>query len=378
MSQKEPGDQPTSSHGLVLTLSFLAIAIFIGLALSVRDKDSADKGRKAQSALSRLEVQVEELHSLAWLAIATQEITPAGEAQFLSSRTELLRDSSNLQLQTKGDPRELFGPTIKSLVQAAERQLELIKHGKIDEARRLDFEEISQPLDILLQSLRQTSEEEGHAAEAAAARSRVELGVAVLLGAVSIAIFFFRFNRQKQLIRAKQIILRQSEERFRALTEKSADIVFITNSTGIVSYVSPSIQRVLAVGSEVVTGQNLIDFVQTDDLPKLRCAMAVLEGENETVELRFQHSDGQWLIFECIVRNLVNLDNVNGLVFYAREITERKRAEEQLLFNASHDQLTGLPNRVLFLTGCKLWLIESNDTGNRWRLSFSWMSMISR
>ena len=38
MSQKEPGDQPTSSHRLVLTLSFLAIMLFIGMALSVRDK----------------------------------------------------------------------------------------------------------------------------------------------------------------------------------------------------------------------------------------------------------------------------------------------------------------------------------------------------
>src|ERR1700693_3095139 len=331
MSQKEPGDRSTSSHGLVLTLLLLAIALSIGLALSVRDKDSADRGREAPGALSRIAVPVRELHSLAWLAIATREITPAGEAQFLSSKTELLRDSSSLRLQTKGGPREQFGPTIKSFVQAAERQLELIKHGKIDEARRLDFEEISQPLDILLHSLHQASEEEGRAAEAATARSRVELGVAVLLGTVSIAIFFFRFHRQKQLICAKQILLQQSEERFRALTEKSADIVFITNSTGVVNYVSPSIQRVLAVGGEVVNGRNLIDFVQTDDLPKLRCAMGVLEGENETVELRFQHSDGQWLFFECIARNLVNLDNVNGLVFYAREITERKRAEEQLL-----------------------------------------------
>jgi hypothetical protein len=39
-------------------------------------------------------------------------------------------------------------------------------------------------------------------------------------------------------MRAKQSILQQSEERFRALTEKSADIVFITNSTGVVSYES--------------------------------------------------------------------------------------------------------------------------------------------
>jgi hypothetical protein len=165
MSQNEPGYRPTSSHGLVLTLSFLAIALFIGLALSMRDKDSADRGREAQGALSRIEVQVRELHSLAWLAIATQEITPAGQAQFLSSKSELLRDSSGLRLQPNGEPREQFGPTIKSFVQAAERQLELIRHGKIDEARRLDFEEISQPLDRLLHSLHQTSEEEGRAAE---------------------------------------------------------------------------------------------------------------------------------------------------------------------------------------------------------------------
>jgi hypothetical protein len=46
MSQKGSGDQPT--HGLLLTLSFLAIALFIGLALSVRDKDSADRGRETQ------------------------------------------------------------------------------------------------------------------------------------------------------------------------------------------------------------------------------------------------------------------------------------------------------------------------------------------
>src|SRR6202046_1352125 len=172
MSQKEPGHQPTSSHALVLTLSFLAIALFTSLALSVRDKDSADRGREAQGGLSRIEVQVRELHSLAWLAIATQEITPAGEAQFLSSKTELLRDSSSLQLQSKGESREQFGPTIKSFVQAAERQSELIKHGKIDEARRLDFEEISQPLDILLDSLHQASEEEGRAGGGAARRAR--------------------------------------------------------------------------------------------------------------------------------------------------------------------------------------------------------------
>ncbi|MGH9546280.1 MAG: putative bifunctional diguanylate cyclase/phosphodiesterase, partial [Terriglobales bacterium] len=72
-------------------------------------------------------------------------------------------------------------------------------------------------------------------------------------------------------------------------------------------------------------------------------------GQNPMVELRLRHADGRWLYFECVVRNLIQQKNVGGIVYNARDITERKHAQEQLLFNATHDALTGLPNRALFL-----------------------------
>jgi PAS domain-containing protein len=85
---------------------------------------------------------------------------------------------------------------------------------------------------VLQHQLHQASHAEARVAEAAATKSRTELVIALVLVAASIALLFLRFQRQEQLMFAKQAVLQQSEERFRALTEKSADIVFITDSGG--------------------------------------------------------------------------------------------------------------------------------------------------
>jgi diguanylate cyclase (GGDEF)-like protein/PAS domain S-box-containing protein len=342
-------NQSAGSRRLAVISSLFAIAFIIALTLSLRDKGSAERSREAQIALSRLEVRVQEVHSLEWLATAAREITPEVEARLRASKRELLTTTSGLRLQTQEALVDQFGPAASNFIQATDRQLQLIQNGKFEEARRLDFEEVSQQFDVLQHQLHQASDAQARVAEAAATKSRIELVIAFVLVATSIVLLFLRFQRQEQLMLAKQAVLQQSEERFRALTEKSADIVFITDSAGVVNYVSPSVQMVLAFSDEVFNGRNLGDFVQPGDISKFRNAVQVVAGENETVELRFQHSDGRWLYFECVVRNLLKLENINGLVFNAREITDRKKAEEQLLFNASHDALTGLPNRIFFL-----------------------------
>ena len=336
-------------RGLVLCLSFFAFAIILSLSLWIRDKDSADRSREAQIALGRIELEAQAVHSLEWLATAAREITPEAEARLQFSKRELLVTTLGLRLQGREALPDQLGETVRSFVQATDRQLQEIRSGKFEEARSLDFEEVSQHLDILRQSLRQASDGEERIADVAATRSQIELAIAVLLAAVSVVSLLLRFQRQKQLLLSKQLALQQSEERFRALTEKSTDIVFITDSAGAVKYVSPSIQTVLAISTEVVGGRNLSGFVQPSDVPHLTSAMSVVEGQSETVELRFHHPDGRWLYFECVVRNLLKVENIRGLVFNFREITERKKAEEQLLFHANHDQLTGLPNRVFFL-----------------------------
>jgi diguanylate cyclase (GGDEF)-like protein/PAS domain S-box-containing protein len=127
--------------------------------------------------------------------------------------------------------------------------------------------------------------------------------------------------------------VRYSEERYRALTQNSSDLVTVIETTGTVRYQSPAIERMLGYSQEELLGKNAFDYVHPDDLQRVK--MAYDEGLKDpalhpSAEYRFRHKDGSWRWLESVGTNLIQEPGVGGYVVNSRDITRRKEAEDRL------------------------------------------------
>ncbi|MEG3935954.1 EAL domain-containing protein [Microcoleus sp. T3_B1] len=146
--------------------------------------------------------------------------------------------------------------------------------------------------------------------------------------------------------------LRQSEQRFRSLIENATDITIILDAEGIFRYISPSVKRILGYPPHQAIGRSALEIVHPDDCATITETLhKAIENPKRSqcpVEYRVRHRNGSWCYVEAVATNLLYDPAVEGIVINCHDITQRKLAEEQLLHDAFHDALTGLPNRSLF------------------------------
>ena len=125
--------------------------------------------------------------------------------------------------------------------------------------------------------------------------------------------------------------LQDSEERFRSLVQYASDLIVILDSDGVITYESPSVERILGYKPEERVGNRAFDLVHPDDAEKVARIFSDYMGRpglHPTVEYRVRAKDGSWRCFEAIGNNLLHEPSVGGIVVNSRDVTERKRAEE--------------------------------------------------
>jgi diguanylate cyclase (GGDEF)-like protein/PAS domain S-box-containing protein len=144
---------------------------------------------------------------------------------------------------------------------------------------------------------------------------------------------------------------RQNEARFRSLVQHSSDVIIVTNPDATVEFVSPSATRVFGYDPAAISGQSVSSLLHPDDRDRAGTFFrdaSLTFGVTGPVEWRFRQPNGSWLHAEILATNLLHDSTVRGIVLNTRDVSERKRLEEQLTHQAFHDPLTGLANRALF------------------------------
>jgi len=126
--------------------------------------------------------------------------------------------------------------------------------------------------------------------------------------------------------------LRANEQRFRTLIQKSSDIISILDGEGRFIYNSPAVETTLGYQPESLIGRPFLEFVHPDERERLRGRFAeVLQRTNPGTPsvFRCRKGNGSWRYLEALASNLLSDPAINGIVVTSRDITERKRADEE-------------------------------------------------
>ena len=183
-----------------------------------------------------------------------------------------------------------------------------------------------------------------------------------LLNSVDNALKKRQLEYENKLMQKK---LQESEKLHRYIVNKSPDIVYMLDTEGRFTFVNKRVETLLGYSKNELIGQHYSKLIYTDDAQKARFTFnerRTGKRSSVNIELRLvckdnhniKHFDTRLLPIEISAVGIYNnhagsKENQKFIGTYgiARDVTDRKIAEETIRFQAYHDLLTSLPNRSL-------------------------------
>lgn len=173
-----------------------------------------------------------------------------------------------------------------------------------------------------------------------------------------------------------------SEQLHRFLVENSPDLIYTLDAGGRFTFVNNRIESLLGYSRDELIGSQYCTIVHDDDLEKARYAFVERRKDSRAtvnLEVRLKCKNNNYRTFEN--NQIVSMLSASGIYNdkshgasqsqngyqgtygVARDITERKIAEETIAFQAFHDHLTLLPNQRLFRDRLDMAIIQTKRHG---------------
>ncbi|OYE04121.1 GGDEF domain-containing response regulator [Nostoc sp. 'Peltigera membranacea cyanobiont' 232] len=168
-------------------------------------------------------------------------------------------------------------------------------------------------------------------------------------GNITGAVFVFQdITERKQILEA----LARRQQEFKALVENAPDIISRFNTQLRYVYVNPVIENITGISSETFIGKTNAELNLPEEFCRIcdRKLQQVFQTKQETeFECTLAIASQTRHYHTRLVPELTSDGSVSFVLSISRNITALKLAEAQLIHDAFHDILTGLPNRALFM-----------------------------
>ncbi|MFQ5335394.1 MAG: PAS domain-containing protein, partial [Flavobacteriales bacterium] len=137
----------------------------------------------------------------------------------------------------------------------------------------------------------------------------------------------------------EEVMQGREEERRRMVLEKailanSAEMVIILDTGGEVTYVSPSVELIVGYKPEQVLGKRVFDFIRKEEQTeahKFFLNSLGIRGSTGIFYVEVHHHNGGLRTLEVLGNNQVHNTDIDGFIFTARDATEKKRVEREMI-----------------------------------------------
>jgi PAS domain S-box-containing protein len=143
---------------------------------------------------------------------------------------------------------------------------------------------------------------------------------------------------QEELKRSNTMLEEQVEEvnrtqkRMQLLLENASEVITIYEEDETIRYISPSVETILGYGQKEMIGKSDIEKVRQDYHPIFKDLFARMNAnpdEKVTVQYEYRAKDGSFIWIESTGTNCMSNPAIHGFILNSRDITERRRAEQE-------------------------------------------------